>query len=118
MRIHTAPGHIADADDTAKTLVALVYLGSKASPEPLLEAFEVKEHFQTYKLERNPSVSVHCNILLALLYSAETRFFPQITKCVSFLCNSAWSAEGLIKDKWVNAELFKIFMKILLTSCE
>ena len=67
-RWSSAPGLLADADDTAKTIIALSYLGREVRPDRLISEFDNGSFFFTYKGERNPSVSTNCNVLLALLH--------------------------------------------------
>ncbi|GAP88722.2 putative ent-kaurene synthase [Rosellinia necatrix] len=94
-----APHCLPDADDTAKSLLALGALGVQIDRAPLIRNFEGSSHFKTYQLERNPSVSANCNVLLALLTSPNVEeYVPQIEKAVKFLCG-CWNANKL-QDKW------------------
>jgi hypothetical protein len=91
-----------DADDTAKTLTALHLLGSPVSFDPLIEKFEKESHFQCFPMERAPSFSANCNVLLAFLHAPEpARYLPQILKCVRYICYEWWNTNESIKDKWV-----------------
>lgn len=90
-----------DADDTSKAILALSLLDRPVSPRQLLDAYETSSHFKTYSKERNPSFSTNCNVLLALLYTAQpSDYLSQIEKIATFLCNSCWVSDGPSKDKW------------------
>ncbi|KAJ5938239.1 Ent-kaurene synthase [Penicillium verhagenii] len=107
-----APGFLPDADDTARSLIALTNLGIEGDPSALVKGFEAAKHFQTYKLERDPSFSANANILLALLTSANpAEYGPQIEKSVKFLL-SGWEDEAL-RDKW---NLASEYTEMLLSS--
>ncbi|QKX63437.1 uncharacterized protein TRUGW13939_10607 [Talaromyces rugulosus] len=94
-----APTFVPDADDTARSLLALSHLGIKIDPSFMVEYFEAPNHFQTYKLERDPSFSANANILLCLLGAPNPMdFFPQIEKTTRFLI-TIWGNGGL-QDKW------------------
>ncbi|KAF2967053.1 hypothetical protein GQX73_g6510 [Xylaria multiplex] len=94
-----APTFVPDADDTAKSLIALTALGLEIDRAPLIRNFEGSTHFKTYQFERTPSISANCNVLLALLTSPDVdQYVPQIEKAVKFLCN-CWNANRL-QDKW------------------
>ncbi|KAF7935774.1 hypothetical protein EAE99_002754 [Botrytis elliptica] len=94
-----APSLLPDADDTAKCILTLCLVGRSVSAEQMIANFEVKNHFQTYALERNGSISANCNVLNALLHINEpNKYVGQILSTTEFLCNS-WSA-GKIDDKW------------------
>ena len=94
-----APGLLPDADDTAKTILALSLLGRSVSPDQMIAEFETESHFHTYKTERNASFSANCNVLDSLLHVHEpARYLSQIQKTASFLCDSWWA--GIFKDKW------------------
>ncbi|KAK6950529.1 hypothetical protein Daesc_008857 [Daldinia eschscholtzii] len=80
-----APTFLPDADDTAKSLLALTTLGVQIDRAPLIRNFEGDNHFKTYELEGSPSVSVNCNVLLALLTSPHVdQYVPQIEKATRF----------------------------------
>ena len=52
-------------------------------------------------IERNPSFSANCNILMALLHVQNLEnYASQISKAAMFLCD-VWSEEE-VKDKWVS----------------
>ncbi|KAJ6025059.1 Ent-kaurene synthase [Penicillium herquei] len=107
-----APGFLCDADDTAQTVLALRHLGIEADPTPLVKQFEAADHFQTYKLERNPSFSANANILHALLAATKPSMYePQIEKAVKFML-SIWD-DGALKDKW---NLASEYSEMLLSS--
>ncbi|KAL7912258.1 Ent-kaurene synthase [Trichoderma velutinum] len=94
-----APTFLPDADDTAVSMLALTALGVQIDRTPLVWNFESGGHFKTYQLERTPSVSANCNVLLALLTSPDVdQYAPQIEKAVKFLC-SRWN-ENKLQDKW------------------
>ncbi|KAL7928807.1 Ent-kaurene synthase [Trichoderma chlorosporum] len=94
-----APTFLPDADDTAVSLFALTALGVQVDRAPLVWNFESSSHFKTYQLERTPSVSANCNVLLALLTSPDVdQYALQIEKAVKFLC-SRWN-ENKLQDKW------------------
>ena len=90
----------ADADDTAKVVLALNLLGFPTSPERLIADFENSTHFRTFKQESNASLSTNCNVLDALLHSPNPgRYVKSISKAAEYLCDAWYS--GQIKDKWV-----------------
>lgn len=94
-----APSFLPDADDTSRSLLALTALGVQVDRAPLIRNFEGRSHFKTYQLERDPSASANCNVLLALLTSSHVdQYVPQIEKAVRFLC-TCWNANRL-QDKW------------------
>ncbi|KAE8347407.1 hypothetical protein BDV24DRAFT_157699 [Aspergillus arachidicola] len=94
-----APGFVPDADDTARSLLALSHLKVPMDPSALVGYFEAPRHFQTYKLERNPSFSANANTLLALLRSSSpATYIPQIEKTANYLV-SCWDG-GELCDKW------------------
>ncbi|PWY74044.1 hypothetical protein BO83DRAFT_444435 [Aspergillus eucalypticola CBS 122712] len=94
-----APGMLADADDTAKSIYSLDLLGRPIDCTPLLQAFECPTHFKTYSLEINESFSVNCNVMIALLAcQVPSKHLAQISKALRFLC-SAWD-NGEWSDKW------------------
>ena len=96
----SAPGLLADADDTAKTIIALSYLGREVRPDGLISEFDNGSYFFTYKGERNPGVSTNCNVLLALLHLPDPHeYAAQISRVIHYLC-SAWNHSNF-KDKWV-----------------
>ena len=96
----SAPGLLADADDTAKTIIALSFLGREVRPDRLISEFDNGSYFLTYKGERNPSVSTNCNVLLALLHVPDSYLYAaQISRIIHYLC-SAWNHSNF-KDKWV-----------------
>jgi len=94
-----APGVLEDADDTARTLMALKLLGQDINPAPMIKKFEASDHFRTYEMERNPSFSANCNVLLALLeLESVDQYLPQIEKTLTFLLQK-WDS-GEVVDKW------------------
>jgi hypothetical protein len=97
-----APFVGADADDTAFGLTTLNLIGKSVLADRLVQEFEALDHFKTYSMERNPSLSANCNVLNALLHTPEPeKYMKQIEKCISFLCNQWWISDGKIEDKWV-----------------
>lgn len=98
-----APSIMPDADDTAQGLYALRLLEDSEPYEPLIQHYETTDHFLTYALERNPSFSANCNVLNALLYSADVKnYSTQVYKCASFICDSWWLSNNPLQDKWVS----------------
>lgn len=94
-----APGLISDADDTARILMTLKLLGKSPDPVPMIKLFELKDHFRTYEMERNPSVSANCNVLLTLLYLDDVSgYTSQIKKALDFIL--AEFERGEVLDKW------------------
>lgn len=94
-----APKVLEDADDTARTLMTLRRLNRIANGAPMVARFETSHHFQTYPMERNPSFSANCNVLLALLeLEAADEYYPQIEKILAFIF-SKWDT-GHVSDKW------------------
>lgn len=88
-----------DADDTAKTIMALHLLRRSASVTPMIKEFEGQSHFITYKGERNASFSANCNVLTCLLHLPDpSAYSPQIVKATKYLICS-WRS-GKLKDKW------------------
>ncbi|OTB17444.1 hypothetical protein K445DRAFT_310851 [Daldinia sp. EC12] len=102
-----APGSLADADDTARSLITLFYLNRNTEPyiEALIGTFETAEHFQTYLAERNPSLSTNINVLSCLLLTDDPLLYvPQITKAASFICRTIFA--GDVKEKWHIHQLY------------
>jgi hypothetical protein len=101
-----APFVGADADDTAFGLTTLNLIGKATNADRLVQEFEASDHFKTYAMERNPSLSANCNVLNALLQTPEPgRYIKQIEKCTKFLCHQWWTSDGKIEDKWVRLDL-------------
>ncbi|KAF3010109.1 hypothetical protein E8E14_000032 [Neopestalotiopsis sp. 37M] len=97
----------ADADDTAKGIVALSLLDQPTSPVSLVRQFETGDHFRTYPFERDPSLSANCNVLLALIQQEDMKSYePQILKVVNFLCHCWWNSDDKISDKWNSSNLY------------
>ncbi|KAF2129174.1 Ent-kaur-16-ene synthase [Dothidotthia symphoricarpi CBS 119687] len=104
-----------DVDDTAKGLLTLSLLDMDegVSPAPMVAIFEAENHFRTFGAERDPSFTSNCHVLLALLQRADRdQFLPQIKKVVSFLCQSWWDCDGLIKDKWHLSHLYPTMLLV------
>jgi len=84
-------------------------------PEQMMNTFEAATHFRTYLLEKDPSYSANCNVLLALLRQQNvSRYSAQISKTVRFLCDQWWASDSGINDKWVSSSsyCFKIILKV------
>lgn len=95
-----APSSLPDSDDTAKTLLALHYLGRNHDIDPLLRYFEADDHFLTYPGERNPSFSANCNVLVSLLILGDPKsHIPQVMKAIRFIYTRFVS--DCIQEKWV-----------------
>lgn len=108
------PTLMADADDTAKTIISLNVLGKRVRPDRLIEVFENGGHFRTYAGERNPSFSANCNILSALLHGAEPgQYLREIELALRFLCDI--HSSGDMRDKWVRFLFPLILNEVLLT---
>jgi hypothetical protein len=92
---------MADADDTAKSILSLTLLGrSTVKPESMIQSFDNGLHFRTYVAERNPSFSANCNVLISLLHLQDPGgYVTHIQKAAVFLCD-AWFTSTLM-DKWV-----------------
>ncbi|KAF9894241.1 hypothetical protein FE257_007743 [Aspergillus nanangensis] len=96
-----AQGMCVDADETAKTVFTLNWMGIPTSPDSLIDRFESSEYFLSYGHERNPSISTNAHVLLALLYAPETtRYTSQNAKCARYLCRVWWESDDLVHDKW------------------
>jgi hypothetical protein len=96
----TAFNCLPDADDTARTALALHAMRKNVDLSAMIAAFEGGFHFLTYKGERNPSFSTNCNVAAALLAQEDPSLYTiQIQKCIQFLTTHAFKRE--IKDKWV-----------------
>ncbi len=115
-----APGVLSDVDDTSKGLMTLSMLRSGSydliGPEPMMETFEAATHFRTYPLEKDPSYSANCNVLLALLRQQNvSSYSAQISKTARFLCDQWWASDNGINDKWVSSSssCFKLILKWL-----
>lgn len=94
-----APGILEDADDTARSLMALRCLDKSQSARRLIEMFQTADHIRTYRLEGSPSFSANCNVLLALLGEAPGALEQEnIGKALVFLLELEES--GPIYDKW------------------
>jgi len=94
---------VPDADDTSKAITILRRLGKPAFVEPMIKEYHTPSHFKTYPFERNPSFTVNCNVLTSLLSTdlQIEKYAQEIESVVRFLCDSWWSTDGLIIDKWV-----------------
>ncbi|KAE9384770.1 hypothetical protein BT96DRAFT_1026800 [Gymnopus androsaceus JB14] len=96
-----APNVTPDADDTSKALATLLHIGKPFRFDDMLDAFELPTHFQCYQHERNPSVTVNCNVLMALLHHPEPdKYSKQILKASEFVLSEYWNAGKLVQDKW------------------
>lgn len=112
-----APQLVADADDTARGIMILRLLGRPASLQPLVDEFYAHSHFNTYPYERNPSFTVNCNVLAALLTAGPQieGFAPQIRTAARFLCETWWDINGMMVDKWVRSPWVQIYIENPLT---
>ncbi|KAJ7844422.1 Ent-kaurene synthase [Mycena olivaceomarginata] len=96
-----APGVGEDADDSAKVLTALHYLGIHKPVTTLCDAFELESHFQCYPYERNASISVQCNVLSALLENGgRLSLSGPILKTANFISETWWTTNSEMRDKW------------------
>ena len=99
-RWSSAPGLLADADDTAKTMIALSRIGRKVRPDRLILEFDNGSYFVTNKGEKTPSVATNSIVLLALLHLPDPyQYAAQISRVADYLC-SAWN-HGSFTDRWV-----------------
>ena len=74
-------------------------LGEPFSVNSMIAEFEKETYFLTYHGERDPSISVNCNILICLLRNpGRASHAEQIMKCVRFLSRN-WQS-GNVLDKW------------------
>ncbi|KAG9229804.1 hypothetical protein BJ875DRAFT_521962 [Amylocarpus encephaloides] len=102
---------VADADDTAKSIMICNLLRVPTSVDKLVKTFEGKTHFLTYMMERHPSVTTNCNILSAILVSPDPeKFVPQIEKIATYLCGSWKQADIPFQDKWNISEFYPIML--------
>ncbi|KAI1347250.1 hypothetical protein F5Y01DRAFT_329821 [Xylaria sp. FL0043] len=102
-------GVLADADDTAKTILSLQLLGLQPSPSAMIEQFQAVGHFETYKRERNASLSTNCNVLDALLHSPNpAEYAGQISDLASFICDAYFA--GRVRDKWNVSEYYSTML--------
>jgi hypothetical protein len=77
-------------------------MGESIRADALIQVFEGKTHFLTYKGERNPSFSTNCNVLASLLaMELPSEYNSSIGKCVEFLCSQ--TLDGSVQDKWVSS---------------
>ncbi|KAF8130949.1 hypothetical protein K438DRAFT_1643310 [Mycena galopus ATCC 62051] len=97
-----------DADDSAQVLTALYHLGIHKSVAPLCAAFELESHFQCYPCERNPSITVQCNVLSALL--EQVGLSRSILKAASFITEAWWTTNSEIKDKWHDSPYYVLLL--------
>ncbi|KAF5345036.1 hypothetical protein D9758_010408 [Tetrapyrgos nigripes] len=96
-----APNVTPDADDTSKALTTLLHIGTPFPLDDMLDAFELPTHFQCYQHERNPSVTVNCNVLMALLHHSDPgKYSKQIMKTTEFVLKEYWNTKVLVQDKW------------------
>lgn len=70
------------------------------SVDPLLKTYQAEAYFKTYPGERNPSISVNCNVLICLLTRDNPALYSaQITKILLFVCRQAIG--DVANEKWV-----------------
>lgn len=94
-----APGVLSDADDTARTLMTLQLLKRPTNFAPMIQQFESQDHFRTYEMERNPSFSANCNVLLALLHLDDVdQYAAQVSKTLTFVLQKFEHDD--VWDKW------------------
>ncbi|KAB8291055.1 hypothetical protein EYC80_009744 [Monilinia laxa] len=104
-----APGFLADADDTAKSISVLSKLGYNAPIEPMLTRFEAHSCFLTYHGERNQSISANCNVLMCLLQSPQpSAYAAQISKCTTYIIDICMT--GNMQDKWNISEQYSFML--------
>ncbi|KAL4942391.1 hypothetical protein BDV06DRAFT_235476 [Aspergillus oleicola] len=100
-----------DADDTARVITTLNYLGYKARPDQMVKSFEGTDCFQTFdhRVPSSPtSVSVNANVLNCLLQSpAPNTFNSQIEKLARYLCERV-SDDKKMADHWNISEYYGI----------
>ncbi|MCJ1438192.1 hypothetical protein MMC27_007579 [Xylographa pallens] len=94
------PGVLADADDSAKTILTLNLLGRPTTSASIIQHFESEQgHIRTYLGERDASFSANCNVLMALLSCPDVSMHEyKIARIAIYIC-TVWF-EGLVKDKW------------------
>lgn len=93
------PGLLADADDTARVLMTLGFLGDDVDLTPLVSTFQSGSYFKTYELERNPSFSANCNVLLTLTEAKDLQVYIQEIESLASYLLGLWRSEN-ITDKW------------------
>ncbi|KAI1127673.1 hypothetical protein F5Y10DRAFT_191325 [Nemania abortiva] len=77
-----------DANNTAKAITALAYLGKSVGVDSLLRVYEDQRCFRTCPEEQHSSVSVNCSILICLLaIGNSTNYCAQIAKILLFICS-------------------------------
>ena len=94
-----APGILPDADDTARCLLTAELLGEQVDFSPMISKFRAEPCFKTYEMERNPSFSANCNVLLALVSSRNVQGHGQEIEAISKYLLTLWRA-GNVSDKW------------------
>ncbi|KAI8959964.1 Ent-kaurene synthase [Daldinia sp. FL1419] len=108
-----APSVLSDADDTAKAILALNLLDRPTACDSMIGAFESKTHFKTYSHESTASFSANCNVLNAILQSADpSRHLPQVNKALGFLCQT-WD-KGNLSDKWAKLQYSMMLLATVL----
>ena len=89
-------------DDTAKTLICLNELGFKTDASAMVKTFRANDHFKTYPLERNASLSANCHVLSALASSADvTKYQEEVEIALRYVCQTWQASGGHVEDKWV-----------------
>ncbi|KAF5983386.1 gibberellin cluster-kaurensynthase [Fusarium bulbicola] len=105
--------HTADVDDTAKALLALSLIDQHASPDIMIKVFEGKNHFTTFGLERDPSLTSNLHVLLSLLKQPNlSKYYPQILKTTLFICQWWWDSDHHVKDKWNLSHLYPTMLLV------
>ncbi|PYI10684.1 hypothetical protein BO78DRAFT_414321 [Aspergillus sclerotiicarbonarius CBS 121057] len=94
-----APGILPDADDTARVLMTVEFLGTETDSGAMVQGFRSATCFKTYDFERNPSFSANCNVLLALVSSSTAQHHVlEIRATVDYLLG-LWRTDN-VSDKW------------------
>ncbi|CAJ2500664.1 Uu.00g035170.m01.CDS01 [Anthostomella pinea] len=102
-----------DADDTAKGLIAMAYLGRNISPERLISTYRVGDHFQTYAAERVPSITTNCNALMAICLSPQAEDHESvIIATTQFLCQNWRQDMNQFRDKWHISPFYPIMLLV------
>ncbi|KAI0814216.1 hypothetical protein GGR55DRAFT_701902 [Xylaria sp. FL0064] len=108
-------GVLADADDTAKTILSLQSLGLQPDPSAMIKQFQAAGHFETYKRERNASLSTNCNILDALLHTPNTaEYASQISGLASFICDVYFAGRN-VSEYYSTMLVSQVLVKLLQT---
>ncbi|KAF5655117.1 gibberellin cluster-kaurensynthase [Fusarium heterosporum] len=105
--------HTADVYDTAEALLALSLVDRHASPDIMIKVFEGKNHFTTFGLERDPSLTSSLHVLLSLLKQLNLcQYHLQILKTTLFICQWWWDSDHHVKDKWNLSYLYPTMLLV------